>query len=275
MDSAGAVLLRNVYKYPNILFDERQLTIRDVMNVQSINAGSIEYIEETSFTNNANWQVEGAQKAESALAWNEKTAPVRTLAHFIPATRQIMDDAPMLRNYIDNRLLYGLKVVEEDAILYGAGTGASLEGLMVNANVQNMATMTAGGSKIDYIRRALTMARVAGYPPTGIILNPYDWESIEISKGTDGHYIFMTVNDGGIPRLFRVPVIESVAMQEGDFLTGAFGLGCQLLDREQANVRVAEQHADFFTKNMVAILAEERVAMPVYRPQALVKGAFV
>jgi HK97 family phage major capsid protein len=63
-------------------------------------------------------------------------------------------------------------------------------------------------------------------------------------------------------------------MHEGEFLTGAFGLGAQIWDREQANVRISEHHADYFTKNMLAILAEERIALTVYRPESFVKGVF-
>jgi HK97 family phage major capsid protein len=63
-------------------------------------------------------------------------------------------------------------------------------------------------------------------------------------------------------------------MPEGTFVTGAFGLGVQLYDREQANIRIAEQHADFFVRNAVAILAEERLAMAVKRPESVVVGTF-
>lgn len=272
IDSTVGGVLRNIYKVGGVFYDEQWLSIRDIMNVQTITAGQVEYIEETGFTNNANFQVEGAIKAESALTWAERVAPVRTLAHFIPATRQIMDDAPMLRNYIDNRLIYGLKVVEENAILYGAGTGASIEGLMINARVQDAGAPAGTDTALDHIRRALTRTRITGYGATGIILHPEDWEAIELLKGTDDRYLFVNVNDGGIMRLWRVPVIESIGMAPQDFLLGAFGRACQLLDREQANVRIAEEHADFFTRNMVAVLAEERLAMPVYRPEALVKG---
>jgi len=63
-------------------------------------------------------------------------------------------------------------------------------------------------------------------------------------------------------------------MTEGSFLAGSLGIAAQLLDREQSNIRVSESHSDYFTRGMLAILAEERLAMPVYRPEALVKGSF-
>ena len=145
---------------------------------------------------------------------------------------------------------------------------------MVAAGTQDAGSIPAGVTRIDHIRHAITLSRLAGYPVSAIVLHPTDWETIELSKGTDGHYIFTSVNVGGQMQLFRTPVIESTSMTEGDFLTGALGYATQLLDREQANVRVSESHSDYFARNMMAILAEERLAMPIYRPEAIVKGDF-
>jgi len=44
-----------------------------------------------------------------------------------------------------------------------------------------------------------------------------------------------------------------------------------LWDREQANITITDSHDNFFIRNMVAILAEERVAFGVIRPAAFVE----
>lgn len=62
-------------------------------------------------------------------------------------------------------------------------------------------------------------------------------------------------------------------MTLGDFLTGAFKLGAQLFDRWDARVEVGYVNDDF-TKNLVTILAEERLALAVYRPEAFITGDF-
>ena len=271
--SAGG-LLTGTYRLPEIVTaPNEQLRLRDVMNVQAMGQPAVEFIEESGFVNAAAVVAEKALAPQSDITFEQKTAQARMISHWIPATNQILDDAPMLRNYIDNRLTYGLKMAEEAQILYGSGTGENLLGLMVHAGTQD-AGIRAGRTMIDHIRRAITLSRLAGYPVSAIVLHPTDWETIELSKGTDGHYIFTSVNEGGQMRLFRTPVVESTSMTEGEFLAGALGLGAQLLDREAANVRVSEQHADYFIRNMVAIMAEERLAMPIYRPEAFVKGSF-
>lgn len=254
--------------------ERTDMRIRDLLNVQGTTSNAIEYILETGFVNNSAIAVEKSLKPQSDITFDIETASVKTIAHWIPATRQILADAPMLRNYIDGRLTYGLKLTEESQILYGDGVGDNIAGIMTNANVQNIAGLVAGDNIIDHIRRAFTRTLLAGYPPTGLVLHPSDWEDIELLKGTDGHYIWINVNNGGETRLWRVPVVQSTGLNEGEFLAGAFGLGAQIWDREQANVRVSEHHADYFARNMLAILAEERLALTVYRPESFVKGTF-
>ena len=71
-----------------------------------------------------------------------------------------------------------------------------------------------------------------------------------------------------------MPVVVTDAMLTDSFLVGDFGRAARLYDRQQAAVEVATQHADFFTRNMVAILAEERLALTINRPDLLVHGTF-
>jgi len=253
---------------------QEDLRIRDLLNVQRTTSNAIEYIVETGFTNASAVAPEKSLKPQSDLTFDIESATVKTLAHWIPATRQIIQDAPMLRNYVDGRLTYGLALTEEAQILYGDGVGDNMAGIMTNPNVQDVGGVAAADTRIDHLRRAITRTLLAGYPATGIVLHPSDWEDIELQKGTDGHYIWVSVVNGGETRLWRVPVVQSTGMNEGEFLVGAFGLAGQLWDREQANVRISEHHADYFARNMLAILAEERLALTVYRPEAFVRGAF-
>lgn len=272
-DSAGTLVIPN--RVPGVVAGpDRELRLRDLMNVQNTDSNAIEYVTETGFTNNAAPVAEGNLKPQSNITFDVATATVKTIAHWIPATRQILSDAAQLQNYINNRLTYGLKLVEESQILYGDGTGENLQGIMTNPNIQVNDTVRAGDTKIDHLRRSMTLALMAGYPVTGLTLNPIDWEDIELMKGSDGHYIWISVTEGGQPRIFRVPVVQTPSIVENEFLLGAFGIGATLWDREQANVRVSESHADFFARNMVAILAEERLALTNYRPESFVRGRF-
>ena len=272
--SAGALVVP--YRYPEVIAaPDRPMTLRQLLATSTTTSNAIEYVEEVGFQNSASVVPETQAKPQSNLSFNLKTESVKTIAHWIPASRQILADAPQLRGYVDQRLIYGLNQAEEQQILYGAG-GANLQGIMTHTGIQtySWSAGAVGDTKIDAIRRAITLARVAEYPVTGIVLHPKDWEDIELAKGTDGRYIWVSVTEGGQSRLWRAPVAETTAIQEGECLLGAFRMGAMLWDREQTTIRVAEQHEDFFVKNMVVILAEERIALTIFRPEAFVAVEF-
>jgi hypothetical protein len=209
-------------------------------------------------------------KPRAKIDYELKTLAPCTIAHWLPISRQLLADAPAMQGTIDGRLTYGLKLSEEHQILYGAG-GGNLTGILTNANINNYAWASGPttDTKLDAIRRGMTLSRLAEYPTTGSVINPLDWEDIELAKGSDNHYIWTTAPGSGAQmQVWRVPVVETTAIQAGTILTGGFGLGAKLWDREEATVRVSEHHEDFFVKNMVAILAEERLLQTVYRPEA-------
>lgn len=221
-------------------------------------------------------------KPKSNLTFEVDQAPVRTIAHYEVAHRNVLADIPQMQATINNELLYGLRLEEDRQILAGSGTGEDLRGVLNTPGIQayTQANNGAGAAtepKSDALRRAATKAILAYYEPTGYVLHPNDWEDIELQKGSgDGQYMFVAnIAVGMQAQAWRQPVVDTPAIAEGTFLTGAWGLGAQLYDRQQANLRVAEQHADFFIRNAVVILAEERLALAVKRPESFVKGTFI
>ena len=149
------------------------------------------------------------------------------------------------------------------------GTGENLTGVLSTSGIQEYdwssgAITPVADSKADAIRRAATLAFLAYYEPTGVVLHPNDWEDIELAKDKNGQYLVaVSVALGGEPKLWRIPVVETPAISEGTALVGAFGTGAQLYDREQASIRISEQHSDFFVRNAIVVLAEQRLALAV------------
>lgn len=253
---------------------DRQLIIRDILSVGRTTSNSIEYVQETGFYNNAAPVAEGALKPESSLEFELKSTPVRTIAHWLQASKQILQDVPALASYIDTRLRFGLAIVEEDQILSGDGTGQNLLGLIPQSTPFDTARIRSGDTRIDVIRRAMTQVRLAEYRADAIILHPSDWEEIELTKTNEGAYVW--ANPRGLlgPTLWGLPVIDSTAVEEGEFLVGNFQMAAMLWDREDAVVDISTEDRDNFVKNMVTIRAEERLALEVSRPEALVYGDF-
>ena len=153
------------------------------------------------------------------------------------AMRQILDDLPQLQAVVDQELRYGLAYVEDNMLLNGAGTGTDLNGIytQATASTANLAII-ATPTKIDVMRVAMLQASLANLPASGMVLNPVDWFGIEVTKSTYGEYIIASPQDGTQPRLWGLPVVETMAMTAGKFLTGAFQLGAQIFEIGRAHV---------------------------------------
>lgn len=290
--SAGALV--NADRRPDVVIAAQRPTfIRSLLPTVPTQAGAVEVMRENVFTNNAALQAPGSPstalgagewqaKAQSEITYELVTVPIRTMAHWIAASRQVLSDAPMLQRLIDSKLMYGLDLLSDSQLLFGDGTNQNLTGLMVDSGVSTVGEIAAGttaadlpGAMLDHIRKAITKCQTFNYyNVNGLVLNPEDWGTLETAKGSDGHYIWVSVPNGGEPRLWRVPVIVSNAMTKSDFLLGDWSMGATIYDREQMSVRVSESHSDYFVKNGVAILAEERYGFGIELPKAFTKGSF-
>ena len=277
--SAGDLIVPD--RRPGVIgLPQRRLIMRDLITVGRTSSNAIQYVKETGFTNSAATVSEttGPTKPQSEIKFDLVTSNVTTIAHWVLATRQILSDVPMLQSYIDGRLRYGLALVEDNQILNGAGTGTDLNGIYTQATAFTQAAIgvpvMTGVTKIDILRLAILQAFLAEYPPDGMVLNPVDWALIELEKDTTGRHIIGNPKQEGVPSLWGKPVVETQAMTADKFLVGAFKMGAELFDREDANVMVSTEDSDNFRKNLVTILAEERAALAVYRTEAFVKGDF-
>lgn len=281
--SAGALVRPDrdptVYMNPN-----RPTRIRDLINSIPTSSNAVEVMRENVFTNNAAIQAgELATKGQSELTYELVTYPVRTMAHFVRASRQILDDAAQLSGLIDNRLPYGLDLLSDAQLLSGDGTGNNLTGLLVDADVSTVGEIASGtaagdvpAAMIDHIRSAVTTCQTFEYYNTnGIVLNPVDWETLETAKATDGNYLMISMpQDGSVERIWRMPVVVTNAMPADNFLLGDWTMGANIYDREQTTIRISESDGTDFVQNAIKVLGEERYAFAVPLPKAFCKGLF-
>lgn len=250
----------------------RRMTIRDLLIPGTTNSNSIEFVRETGFTNNATTVGESMAKPYSDITFGLVNSPVRTVAHLFKASRQILDDVSGLISYIDGRARNGLQLAEEKQLLFGNGSGSNILGIVPQASSFTPSLSVANATAIDRIRLALLQAVLAEFPSNGIVLNPIDWASIELTKDNEGRYIIGNPMDGTTPRLWNLPVVETQAMNANNFLVGAFNMAAQIFDRMDMEVLISTENDKDFENNMITIRAEERLALAVYRPEAFVTG---
>ena len=272
--SAGATVATT--RLPGIVAQpDRRLTVRDLITPGRMDGNALEYVRETGFTNAAAAVAETAKKPQSDIQFDLVSTTAKVIAHYVKASRQILSDAPMLASYIDGRLRYGLAYKEEQQLLNGDGTGQNLLGIVPQATAFAAPFALIGATTMDTLRLAMLQAVLAEFPATGHVLNPIDWARIELTKDSEGRYIIGQPQGVASPTMWGLPVVSTQAMASGKFLTGAFRMGAQLFDRWMARVEVATENEDDFVKNLVTILAEERLALAVYRPEAFIYGNVV
>lgn len=253
-----------------ILF--RPLTVRQLLASGTTDSPLIVYMVETTFTNAAAAVAEGAAKPESALVFSQVQEAVTKLAHWLPVTEEMLEDVSQIRDYIDARLVVGLDLVEEDQLLNGNGTAPNLKGILNRTGVQTTAVGAAPDTAIDAIYRAINQVYTSSWVmPTGIVMNPANWSKIALTKDTLGRYL------GSGPwapaqshTLWGLPVAVTPAIAAGTALIGAFGSQAQVFARGGTRVEASNSHQDFFIKNLVAIRAERRLALAVYRPSSFI-----
>lgn len=269
----------------------RDLTIRDLVSVRRTTSDTVEYVTQTSHTNNAAPVAEatssaspttgassgaaltldsgGGYKPEGAWAYAVNSTTVKTIAEWVPATKRALADVAQLEGLINAELIADLKETEETQILSGSGSGQNILGILATSGIQTQAaTTTNDATWFGSYRQAITKLRTVGrVRPNGVVVNPAQAERIDTSK--DSQLRFYGNGPFGLaPRtLWGLPVVESEAISAGTALVGDFSKAV-LWDREQASITMTDSHADFFIRNLIAILAEERLAFAVTRPTA-------
>lgn len=258
-----------------IALPRRRLTVRALLAPGNTNSNNVQYARQTTRTNNATVVTEGAKKPESVYAWTQADAPVRTIAHFVKASRQAMDDAPLLASTIDGELRYGLDLTEESQLLLGSGTGQNIFGIIPQATAYDTSRNGTGDTAFDTLAHAIAQAETALLPATGIVMNIDDLEALKLIKDGEGRYIGGGPFGPPITMVWGRPVVGTPIVASGKFLVGAFLDGAQIFDRLEAEVLVSTENEDDFVKNLITVRAEERLALAVKRPTSFIYGELI
>lgn len=246
---------------------QAQITVSDLMAPGTTDGNTISYYEETTFTNAAVEIAENVAKPESTLDFTERTDNVRKIATWIPITDEALGDNRQLRSYVEGRLLFMVRQREEGQLLVGDGTAPNISGILDRSGIQ---TQALGADPVpDAFFKAFTKVQVTGdAEPDGFVAHPNDWMSVRLLRTTDGIYIFGNPNDDAPVRMWGRPGRVTTGITEGTGLVGAFRTYSQVFRREGLRVVASTEHASFFIENKVALLAETRLALAVYRPAA-------
>lgn len=268
---------------------QRPLHIRDVVSQGTTTSDTVTYARMLDVVNNAapvaeaqgtsagdaSGDVTGA-KPESSFELEPVSDSVKTLAHWIPVTKRALSDAAQIRTLIDTFLRYGLEEELEDQMISGDGTGENFEGIL---NVTGTQAQAFDTDIFVTLRKAKTKAQVVGRARNLTLLqNPEDAETQDLIRDNQGRYIgagpYASSSFGSLfgptsDTVWGMQRVVTEAVPAGTGIVGDFRWA-MLWDREQAAVMLSDSHADFFTRNLVAALAELRAGFGVIRPAAFV-----
>lgn len=243
-----------------------ETTVADLMLQGTTDSNVLSYFEETTFTNAAATVAEAGTKPESALDFTERTDTVRKIATWIPATSEFLEDNAGIRSYIEQRLRFMLARTEEDQLLNGDGTAPNISGILDRSGVQTIGST----NDLDSIYRAMTEVRVDGQAePTAVVIHPLSWQNLRLAKdGNSAYHGPGPFAPDNVERIWGLRVRVTPLIAEGTALVGAFQPHAQIFRKGGVRVVASTEHSTYFVENKVAILAEERLALAVYRPAA-------
>jgi HK97 family phage major capsid protein len=246
---------------------EQQPSIADLLASGRTGQAAIVYMEETTTTNAAAETDEGGQKPESALAFTERTSPVRKIATVLPVTDELMQDAPAMEDYVNSRLGQFIAYREDSQLLNGDGNAPNIKGILNTVGIQ---TQAKGADPVpDAFYKAIVKVATGAYlPADAAVAHPLDWQDVRLLRTVDGIYIWGSPAEVGPNRIWGVNVTLTTAIAQNTALVGAFRAGAQVFRRSDIAFAVSDSHSDFFIKNQLMIRAEERLALVVFRPAA-------
>ncbi len=258
----------------------RPVHIRQFMNSTATDSNQILFNQLTGENDGTGTVAEGASAAQSDFTITAKEVVVRKLNTYLTISKEMMEDADFVDNYINTHVAGRLLMQEDTQIISGNNSAPNLQGIApIAAAYANPVIPGATPSSINYydvLHQAVTQARVAYYTPNYILINPNDYNALVLSRDSYGRYQFPQMISGAPGTFFinGAQVIANTAMTQGYFLVGDFQLGATLAYRDEVNVTFSNQHVDNFVKGFITVLVEERLANVVYRPNAFVYGNF-
>lgn len=265
----------------------QKLTIADLLLNGQTTATSIRYVTEGTATSGAAGVAETGVKPESTLGFTATDEPIRKIATVLPIAEEMIEDAPAIRAYIDGRLTLFIQIEEERQLLRGATGGTEVQGLLTSRSIPVYAGGTAVGNKAIQLFKALNGFRGSAYvEPEWIAIHPTDYEDLRLLRdgtgGTQGQFY------GGGPFMGPYGVGSQVGASnqvtgasdqiwgKSVYVTNIVGAGTALIGSSSSaqvfrkggvSVDATNAHDDWFTKNMLAIRAEERLGLAVYYPK--------
>lgn len=251
--------------------------LMEISNVTPINTMYAQWAEQANQDGAANETAQAATKNQIDFDWVEKSQKVEKITAYIKVSKEALNDLAGLRGEIDAELLTEVMLKADYDLLNGDGSTPSLKGLFqwdTAFSAGNFAGTVRDPDRIAALRVAIAQVRRGYLEPNYILLHPDDAGHLDLEKGTDGHYKFPAFVSADNRMVSGVRVLSNTGQTAGTFTVGDFSK-FNVRMREAIGIDIGYDGNDF-TKNMITILAEIRLAAYVKtnHANAFVTGTF-
>lgn len=253
---------------------QRATHIRSLLPQGTMTGNTYRFVQETAGEGAADVTAEGTDKNQVDYDMETTDAPVRKITAFASISEEMLDDIPALRSFLSRRLSKDLRKKEDQQLLYGTGVGQNITGLTINAAAFSAVAADSNAQIIDLLIQIYAQLESNEYEANGVLLSPRDYYMIQTTKDADGAYVKndLVTTTGGQLFIAGIPVFRNTALSVGEYVVGDWLNAAQIFDRVGVNIRFYEQDKDNVRKNLVTTVAEERLAFPIFYPDAFVHG---
>lgn len=255
--------------------------VADLLGAGSISGNAVSYFIEGAVEGAFTTVAEGAAKPQMHFVDpTSATDKLTKIAAWWDESDEMVEDLAFMISEINQRGMYLLSMFEEAQLINGPGTGTTIRGLLNRSGIQTETQAVAPDSAQDALFRAMTKIMTAtGLAADGIIINPADYQALRLSKDANGQYFgggFFTgqYGVGGVPSQpplwgMNTVVTSAVAAKTAVVLAGKQAATVY----RKGGVRVEQTNSDAgkFTSNIITTRIEERIALAVRVPAAVVK----
>lgn len=250
----------------------------DVVRTGRTTAGTLYWIQRVNHDGGPAMTAEGAAKPQTDWDYVESSTPVRKIAAFTKTSKEMMDDVDGMAEDIALELTEQIQLVADAQLLTGDATGQNLVGVAENATAfapgTALANTIAEANDFDALRAALAQVYRANFIPNRILVHPDKLAAMDMTKGSDGHYVMppFKASDGTV--IAGVSVVANNGVGADAFYVGDFDKYVAKI-REDLNISIGYD-GDDWTKNMMTPLAEMRLAGYIKSQHygAIVSGTF-
>jgi HK97 family phage major capsid protein len=258
--------------------------VADLLSSGTISGNAVSYFVEGAVEGDfATVGETGAKPQMHFVDPTQRTDSLKKIAAWWDMSDEMVEDLPFMVSEINNRGLYMLGMAEERQLLSGDGTGTNLLGILNRSGIQTETSAVGGADDADALFRAMTKVQTAtGLGADGIVINPTDYQRLRLRKDGNGQYFgggFFAgpYGNGGVaeqPPLWGMRTVVSSAVAAGTALVGAFRQAATVYRKGGVRVESTNSDAGKFTSNIITTRVEERVALAVRNPAAIVRVTF-